>query len=161
MSFYLNLIIVIALLAGITYEDFKYRSVKVYLFPALLIGLILYGINVRNLLLTDILVNFIMNISYIIILLSISFLYLIIVKKQKIKTLSHYVGFGDILFWIAISVWFEPVYFIIFNTISFTVAFCAHFILNRFVSYNRFQTIPLAGMQSFCFLIVLVINNPI
>lgn len=150
----LSQILIILVLSLITYDDLKYRSVRLYLFP-LLATLLAYK-NFQNFALNEILLNTAVNSIYIIVLLSLCYVYIFF--KHKTKALFAFLGVGDLLLLLCFSLWFEPLYFIIFNAISFTLALILHIIFVRvFQWYKQQETIPLAGYQAFSFAVILII----
>lgn len=145
-------VFIVFVLIIISLEDFKYRTVRLLLFPLLLVLLItsMKEISLSNVLL---------NIAYLLFLTGIGATYLFIKYKTWVL-LTNSIGVGDVLFLLVLSCWFSPVDYILFNSISFTVALVLHFILNRVsASYRVYNSIPLAGVQSICFLIVFIFSG--
>jgi hypothetical protein len=145
-------VLTIVVLIGIIYEDFKYRLVKVVSYLLLLVFLVVLRVN--ELPFSDLLISAGINVLYLLLMLSICVGY-IYVKFRSFKLVNQFFGLGDVLFLIAISMWFDPVVFVFFNTASFMVALILHFIFRNIPSYNN-KSVPLAGMQSLCFIPVFI-----
>lgn len=144
LSFFIVFVLII-----ISFEDFKYRSVRLFLFPLLLV-LLITSMNEISL------SNVLINMAYLLFLTGIATLYLFI-KYKSCTLFANSIGAGDILFLLVLSCWFYPVDYILFNSISFIIALVLHFILNKVSSsYRMCNSIPLAGIQSICFLIVFI-----
>jgi hypothetical protein len=147
------LLLILLVLLTITYDDFKHRSVRLMLFPVL--AALLFFARIRQQPRLQILWDCSMNLVYIFFLSGVCYLYLKIRYKKVLW--SHFVGMGDILFILCLAIWFEPVYFIVFNSITFFAAMLFHVVLSRYSeAYKKFETVPLAGYQSFCFSIIVI-----
>jgi hypothetical protein len=149
-------IFTIVVLIGIIYEDFRYRLVKVFLY--LLLLFVLVAQRVSEISITDYLVFAGINLAYILLLLGICFGF-IYFKYGTMKIIDNFFGIGDVFFLISIATWFDPITFVFFNTISFAVALIAHFALKNFPFYQHKHSVPLAGMQSLCFVPVFIITT--
>lgn len=138
----------VAVLSLIIYEDFRYRLVRV-IFYLLILGLLFFQQSDKKVF-ELVLIHWLLNIGYILMLGSITMLYFYL----KLRTLNilKFIGVGDILFLVAVASWFDPVEFIFFNTISLLVALAGHAILRKKRIYGQFETVPLAGIQSLCFI---------
>lgn len=134
-------------LIGIIYEDLKYRFVRLTYYMALL-GLLVIQ-RLQDVVLEQFFIFTGMNIVYILFLLASCLLY-IYSKYKSVSLLKNYLGVGDVLFLIAIATWFEPVVFFLFNSISFLIALLAGRLFENRI--NDCVSIPLAGVQSICFL---------
>lgn len=137
----------------IIFDDLKSRSVRVVFFP--LLAILLYVTRSFEERPVEILYDLAINLLYLSFLCVTCLLYLRI-RYGKIL-FFQYLGIGDIFFLLCVAIWFDPVYFILFNTASFLVSALLHLVISRISSaYKRINTIPLAGYQSFCFSIILV-----
>lgn len=143
----------VVVLLLIFYEDMKSRTVRLFLFVLLSILLFYSSYNGKNL--YTLLINIIFNVLYIILITSFGYLYTVL-KKSGVSFFSS-IGLGDILLLLCLSVWFEPITFIVFNTVSLILALVIHLSLKQAIaSYSQFETVPLAGYQSLCFSFLLV-----
>jgi hypothetical protein len=139
---------ILPVLFCIIYDDLMHRAVRLFLFP--LLAFFLIFVQLHQVTWLEIAANFLYNIAYILFLLSICFLYL---KFRYLKSqLSGFLGWGDVLLLTCLAVWFEPVHFIFFNTLSFIAALLFQVILTRVLRLGKnADTIPLAGYQCICF----------
>lgn len=149
--------VIIAVLVAIAYEDIRFRFVRIMLFPVLATVLILDRIYAMS---SGMLVaNVIVNLLYLCILLGLTVLYVKLRKREAKFSFRQSIGSGDLFFLSVLACWFDPVNFIIFITVSLAVALCLHLILIRCSQFYRAkETVPLAGFQSLCFLVVFVVN---
>ena len=142
-----RLVTALAVLAGIVYEDFKFRRVRFAYF--IILVPLLYFQNYLpaeeqwpdigiNLLYLSVLMLSVAGFGYF--------------KTGTVRSFSSMIGLGDILLLLSLTVWLNPVMMIIFNSVSFMIALLLHLLLGRFAFYTKFNTIPLAGMQGICFL---------
>jgi hypothetical protein len=147
----LRLLTIVVLLI-IVYDDLRYRSVRLFLFPALAL-LLAYG-KIMSSLLSQVALYAVVNMFYVSMTLAVCYVYLIVRRKGS---LFAWIGMGDVLLLICLSMWFDPIQFIFFNTISITAALLIHLVLiNYFKSLKIDHTIPLAGYQSLFFVFVLI-----
>ena len=142
-------------LAAIAYEDFRLRRVRLIFYLMLFVFVFVYRIQTDAL--DSILLFLCLNLTYLSLLLFVCACY-VYLKTGSFRGLGSYIGAGDILFLIALTGWFELIQYILFNVISFIVALVTHTVFKRFSFYNDLATIPLAGIQSVCFLVVVVFN---
>ena len=81
------------------------------------------------------------------------------IKNKKIKNIINtYLGIGDVLFFITLTVAFSPVNFIAFYILSLIVTLLFYVFYNAILR-NTSSQIPLAGMQSICLIIVLLYSQ--
>lgn len=147
-------IIIFAILVVIFYDDWRHRSLRLVFLPVLfgLLGFLRFQDAEPFLLVT----NFFLNLAYLAIVGALVILYLRIRRKINVRDLSRYIGAGDLLFLMTIAVWFDMPEFVLFCAISFACALVFHLIVRwRW----KMDTIPLAGYQSLCFLVVLLIQS--
>ncbi len=141
-------IILILTLLYTFYQDFKER--KVYWFLFLIIGvtcgILHYTSTLSELFFTSVL----MNLAFIVLLLLVVFLY----SKFKLGVnFKDTFGLGDTLLFIALSLTFSTVSFIIVLIFSLIFALVIHLSLK---SKSKFSTVPLAGYISLFFAITYV-----
>lgn len=132
-------------LIRVFFQDSKERQVHWFLFPiiGLLCGVLFYQNTLPELFLTSVTINFI----FVALLIFVVYLY----SKIKLKNaLLKSIGLGDILFFLAVS--------LSFSTVSFIIIFISSLIfslgLHLFISKNqKTVTIPLAGYMSLFFFV--------
>ncbi|ABG60437.1 prepilin peptidase [Cytophaga hutchinsonii] len=133
------------ILAVITYQDIKYRSVPIYVFLlALVLSIAIQyqqcGID------ESFFIQLLFNSGFIAFNLLIVLLY---VKKIKKIPLSSAIGLGDLAFYIVlIPVLSTPVY-MYFHLISLVFILISYPVLKHSLSLQT-KAIPLAGLQALC-----------
>lgn len=142
----------ILILLGICYEDFRYRLVRLWLYLLLLLVTLIQRSEEFS---AQFFVFVGINLMYIALMLAVLSLYLYF-KHGRFRNLVLFMGVGDILLLFILAFWFETVEFVIFNTISFTIALVVNVVLVRFPAYAHHKTVPLAGVQSLCLGVVLM-----
>jgi len=153
MSIFLTFIILV-LLVVISFQDIKNRQISIFLFPSIFILGILGAWYAES-------INFqvMFNILYCLGMVAILFSYLGYKYKLSINDFfDQFFGIGDLLFWLAVTPFFQFDSYILLLTFSFLFAFFLHLILPL-----KNKHIPLAGFQAIFFLIyfgwVTFINN--
>lgn len=134
----------------VVYQDFKDRAISVWTIPSIfLLGLyaawsspiwepwFLY-----------------FNLSFVAIQLIGVSLYFSIKHKQWINITEHYLGLGDICFFLAITTLFSPAQFCCFFIGSLILILLVTGIYHW--SVQKIKTIPLAGAMSLCWLLYLI-----
>ena len=141
----------------ILYQDLKFR--EVYLISILSFVLLTGWQNwSKHLFWNTFLLESILNLLLIAVLIKVSFIYLVLLRKKKPKEL---IGIGDLLLFFAFVVGYGITEFYI----QFTLALIASLLLHLFIKnqYTKHQTVPLAGyMATYFFLEKLIdlINLP-
>lgn len=149
--------VIIVVLVAIAYEDIRFRLVRIILFPVLATVLILDRIYMISS--WVLVINIIVNLLYLCLLLGLAVLYIKLRKRGTKFSFRQSIGLGDLFFLGVLACWFDPVNFIVFITVSFVISLCLHLTLIRYSQYyGAKETIPLAGFQSLCFLVVFVVN---
>lgn len=147
---------VVAVLLLMFYEDLKFRCIRIVLFPVLAASLIY--LRTRDSSFVDLCDDAVINVIYIFTLMSTSFAYLFI--KYRKNRFAEFLGVGDVLLLFCLATWFEPVSFIFFNMISFFLSLVFHVVLRKCArNYAVNETVPLAGYQSLCFALFLLIHS--
>jgi hypothetical protein len=136
------------LLLIVTWQDFTERAVLFYIFPLLLV---LMGFSVPFSLFIS---CFLLNCAFIIFLVTMLSIWFSIKHKKFVNITTTLIGAGDILFFIVLAAGFSLMNFIIFFIASLLL-------IIGFVSIKRklADNVPLAGIQSLFYLILLVINQ--
>jgi len=142
----------------IAFEDFKSRSVNVLSFLVLASLIVYKSLQARP---TAVWATYTgVNFAYLLLMLSLCSLY--IYWKHKTWRLTSFIGVGDILFILIVALLLDPVLFLVFNTLTFIVALVSHVLLTRISEkYERLGTIPLAGFQSACLIVLIFFTTKI
>jgi hypothetical protein len=142
-------IILLIVFFTVFYQDFSSRLVYWFLYP--LIGILAFAIQLYNLPITIVFLNFGINLLFITLILAVSYLY---VKYRNLDFKSA-IGIGDILFFVFISCTFSIVSFLILFVFALLFSLILHIVLSN---KKEQQTVPLAGYMSFFFAVVYVIT---
>ena len=146
----LNLLLIVVLLF-IFFQDFKEQRVYWFLFPIVgfLFGLIHYRMVGK--------INFFIAItSNLVLIFSVLFVLFLYSKlKLKMNFMNGSFGLGDIFFFIAIGFSFPTLNFIVLFV--FSIFFSLAIFLFSKEKYN-FRTVPLAGLMSLFFAIILCVS---
>lgn len=152
----LLVVILIGLLSVVIYQDFKNKEISWFLIPLLLI------VGTSNALLS---IDFKEFLTYVGINLSMVILNLlgvtlfISIKEKKIKNITDsYLGLGDILFFLVLTILFSPFNFIIFFIGSILLTSLVYIIVMLF-DKNKQPLIPLAGAMSLVLIVVLAFQH--
>lgn len=132
----------ILLMFTTTVQDFKNRSISAFLPVLILISSFLYAYSLFEL--ADVAISTTINLVLLSFQFTILYLYVRIFKKAENLT-NSYLGWGDILFLLALSPLFGPLNFILFNLavfVSIAIGYYMYTILNP----NADKHIPLAGL---------------
>jgi hypothetical protein len=132
----------------ISYYDFRYRALPVYLIVIAVILSILFSI-VSNVL--SLVFKFSgENLLLLSLQLGLTSLYFSARKRRLTNIFESYLGLGDLVFFLVLVFCFSPLNFIIFIIISGFVTILVYF------GANRKALIPLAGCQSLILCVVLL-----
>jgi len=126
-------------------QDIKERLVYWFLFPIIAIcsGVLLYKSMFLEVFYTTVVINLI----FILLLLTVVFLY----SKIKLKTsMKNTFGFGDILLFFALIFSFSSVSFLILFVFGLVFSLLIHLVIKR---NSKHKTVPLAGYLSLFFAI--------
>jgi hypothetical protein len=146
----------IIVLVFFVYEDFKSRTIHLYLFLPLIL-LVVYNATLQKSL-AEVLTSLVFNIGYVSLLIGVTSSY--IYFRYRRFDLFKFIGAGDLLFLFAIAPMFEPLIFVVFVTLSFVIALLGHVVFQRISSrYAGFETVPLAGYQSACMALFILFNS--
>jgi hypothetical protein len=134
----------------ISYYDFKYRAIPVYLILIAVIVSILFAVTRNGL--PDVLKYSSVNTGIIVFQLSLTFAYLSAKKGRFINLFQSFLGLGDLCFFIVLIFCFSPINFIVFLIISGFVTIVCH------IRANSQTLIPLAGCQALVLCILLLVT---
>jgi hypothetical protein len=96
--------------------------------------------------------NILLNASFISMQIAGVFTYSMVKKRLSIQKM---IGVGDFFMWGILIFGFSPLNFIVF----FITSSMTSLLLNWLLLFNNTKHIPLAGLQSLCFLFVIVLNK--
>lgn len=138
-------IILSLLLLLIFIQDWKFRGVWWPVFPVVFIIQALYSIKIIGY--SELLPIFLINGLILITQLVILYLYLVI-KKKKLKNplFKEYLGWGDVLMVLVLTIAFSPLNFIVFLLSGLLLS-----LLVVFLSRGKLKTIPLAGILALAY----------
>jgi hypothetical protein len=139
------------LLIIIAYEDFKNRTVHVFLFPVLLIVAIGYAYCWLSG--VEVLKNTLINACFLVVQGLLLVFYFVIKHKKWINITEAYIGWGDILFVIVTTPLFTPIAYVFFYLSSLIMTI--FFVTIYKVARQKMKFIPLAGVQALWLLILL------
>lgn len=144
---------ILIVLCTIVYQDFKYRAVYWICFPLLAVLFGVYRIIANGLpgLLTDLLFTG----GFLLLQLLILWLYFVIKYRKPVNLTNGYLGWGDILFLLAVCFYLSPVNYIVFYVVSLIVSIF-YALVTRLITKKEELTIPLAGIQAFLFVMILI-----
>ncbi len=140
----IKLILIVAFIL-VFIQDYSQRQAFWFLFPAIGIlgGMLFYKNTLPELFLVSIQINLL----FLAVLLLIIYLY----AKLKLKTnLLNTLGLGDLLLFLAVSVSFSTVSFIVLFISALIFSLVLHLILSK---PQKAVTVPLAGYMSLFFLV--------
>lgn len=131
------------------WQDWKYRRIHVLL-PLLVFAIGMYLMNGF--------VNYkaiLVNALFFIIVLSFLVVYMSIKAKAFLNPLAHYFGLGDILFYLAITPFFNVKQYAVFFISSMLFAVLMQVSLKKHSNHN---TVPLAGFSSLLLFMVMIVD---
>ena len=150
------IVILISLLGVLVFQDFKSREISWFLIPLLIVGFVVYGL--QRIATEEMITYF--GINFMIVVLNLLGVTLIVSLKEKKLTniLKNYLGLGDVLFFLVLTVVFSPFNFIIFYLGSI---FITALIYGGIMLFNQQKKvlIPLAGAMSLLLIITIVIEQ--
>lgn len=142
----LTLALLVIILWWMTLEDVRYRAVSLWTYPVLFIGLLLSSVYTSTL--EQTLWNIQGNLLIIVIQLTSLWLYLVIKHRAIVNPMQGFLGWGDVLFWLAIVPAFSPLLFLLFYIGSALAALLMHLLFRQYPWYGNTAKVPLAGMQA-------------
>ncbi len=143
-------------LGVIVYQDFKYRAVYWICFPVLAVVFCIDKILDSGL--QSLLTDSLFSVGFLLLQLLVLWLYFIIKYRKSINLTNGYLGWGDILFLLAVCFYLSPVNYIVFYVVSLVIAIVFALIM-RLLSKKDELTIPLAGIQALLFMLVLILER--
>ncbi len=148
---------VIFCLVFICYQDLLYRAVYWLCFPVL--TLLVFILKYKSSGLQETLIHAGYSIVFLTFQLAILWIYFSIKKRKNINLTRDYLGWGDVLFLVAITFYLSPGNYIVFYVISLIVVLL-YTILTGFVS-KKIQNfhIPLAGLQAALLALLILVDQ--
>lgn len=147
-------ILSIVILLFLAYQDVRSRGVSWILFPVLFLLFLLKTLQVKSV--SQMLTYFGLNILMLLAVLALLTLYFFIREGKIQNIVDRYLGLGDICFWLVSAVCFAPVNFVLFFLASLILSLIIHLIVSQI---QKDQTVPLAGYQSLCLIVLVVFSN--
>ena len=148
--------ILISLLGVLVFQDFKAREISWFLIPLLIVGFVVLGL--QRIGPEELLTYF--GINFMIVALNLLGVTLIVSLKERQLTniLKNYLGLGDVLFFLVLTVVFSPFNFIIFYLGSILIT---ALIYGGIMLFNKKKKalIPLAGAMSLLLIFTIVIEQ--
>ncbi len=142
--------IVIGVLAAVVWQDFKYRTVYAWLFPLLVVLIVIQSIVLNVFSFTSVVANLV------IVAVQLGLLNLLMYWRTK-KWLMHgekWIGWGDIAFFAVLACCFSTINFVVFYVASLSIVLfgtLAAMAFGRFIVH-----IPLAGGQAMLLALLLL-----
>lgn len=125
-------------LFSIAYQDFKQRAISWY-WPVLLFAVSAFsGWNLYG---AEMLKNVVFNLVFLVILFSTVTIYFSLKAKKITNIFDVFIGWGDVVFLLALVPFFHPLDFVLFYTFSTILALVAALVLKG-------KEIPYAGILS-------------
>jgi hypothetical protein len=141
-------------LLGIFYQDLKHRAVYWFLFPCLFIFLFIFSALGEGSI-PQMVSNLIYNNTFLFLQLLIVTLYLSLKHKKLILITQSYLGWGDILFMVAVSGYLSFLNYVVFYVFSLLITLLTGGIYVLKTSDKKYK-IPLAGIQALLFACILL-----
>ena len=136
----------VAVLSWMTWEDTRYRAISIWTFPVLFVGILLGQAHFISWAETLWMVK--VNLVLLSVQLGGIWLYLILKHRALVNPMQGFIGWGDVLFWVAVLPAFSPLAFLLFYIVSLSVALLLHVTFRRSRLYGDATKIPLAGLQA-------------
>lgn len=141
-------LVLVLMIMGI--QDFKYRGISWCFFPVL--AILLWFSNADFILL-----HFMMNVGFLALIYVLLSVWVSIKEQAFVNLTRLYLGPGDLLFLLCLSLYFPPLSFFLFYSFSLlliSIAYGLYFLLIK----SGKGTIPLAGIQGIILLFAMIIS---
>lgn len=150
------IIVSISLLSLIFYQDLKFKAVTWILFPIVAVVFLVFNIYSNSF--EVVLFNSIINLGFVAIQLILLTLYFSIKARKIVNIAQQSLGWGDILFLVAVCVLLPPNTFFLFYIVSLILVVMKE-IIARLVFARHSDKIPLAGLQALLLACLIVIQQ--
>lgn len=137
-------VIAVLLLLVVFYQDYRHRAVYWILFPLLALVFLGYNLKLRNW--EEVKDDLLINLGFIAVQLLLLTIYFSIKYKRPVNISSHLLGWGDILFIVALGFLFSPLNFVLYYLMSLLLVVTG--VLSMKLAGFRPSKIPLAGIQA-------------
>ncbi|WPU95831.1 hypothetical protein SNE25_09905 [Mucilaginibacter sabulilitoris] len=144
-------ILVLSLLALVWIQDLRYRAVSWVIFPLLLAGIAALRL-LSGELIAEVWPQLLVNVSVLAVILLLLTLYVLIKNRQLVRITDHYLGSGDILFFLVTACCLSVLNFLFFFVSSLASAGLIQLVWWRI---NKNRQIPLAGIQALLLIFLL------
>ncbi len=139
-------------LGAIVYQDFKFRAIGLGWLILLCLLIVIRTANILEGSLTA--AYSLANSTFVIIQVIFITVFYSLKNKRFINIGAAYLGWGDVLFFIAISPLFSPVNYVLFYVVSLTLTLCLFVGIQVYT--RQPQLIPLAGCVAACLMTLLI-----
>ena len=148
----LSFILYLAVLLLVTYQDFSQREISWYTLPLIF----LFYFYKTPLSVVELINLSIANVGFVFFVFITTTVYYSIKGSKLINIVNHYLGIGDILFFIVCSFIFDLPNFLLFFISSLVLGIVVGGVLK---SRKEQATIPLAGIMSFYLFILSILDK--
>ena len=144
------------MLTVVVVQDFKSREISWFLIPLLVVGFVLYALQQIGI--DELLIYF--GINFMIVALNLLGVTVMVSLKEKRLTniLKNYLGLGDVLFFLVLTVVFSPFNFLFFYLGSIFITAIIYGTVMQFNQQKK-MLIPLAGAMSLLLILTLIIEQ--
>jgi hypothetical protein len=150
-------IMVIFCLGFIFYQDLLYRAV--YWLCFLVLAILMFSLKYKLCGLGKALVHTGYGLSFLTFQLFILWIYFSIKRKKVISVTGDYLGWGDILFLVAIAFYLSPGNYIVFYVVSLIVVLIYTLTATLLSNKERNPHIPLAGLQAALLCLLMAVDE--
>jgi len=147
--------IVLLVLAAMSYQDARYRGIVWWLFPLLFIMLSI--LSARDIGMYSTVCNFALNGLFIVVQVLFLAFYFSIRRKKITNIFNGYLGLGDFLLLVSLAVYFPVLSFVGFYVLSLLAVICITLIVTLILKI-RIKKIPLAGYQAALFFVLVLVE---
>lgn len=143
--FFLQIVILLCL-AFIFYQDLSFRAVYWFCFPvlAILLSVLKYRLTDFN----DMIVDAGYAMGFLLVQLLFLWIYFSVKHKSMVNITNNYLGWGDILFLIAITCYLSPGNYVLFYIASLILVLLYAVFSKYVIRGTNHEHIPLAGLQA-------------
>lgn len=149
-------IISMGLLGVIFYQDLKFKAVTWIIFPVVASVFLVYNLYCNPF--EIVVLNSATNIGFIIIQLLLLTLYFSIKAKKIVNIAQQSLGWGDILFLLAVCLLLPPNTFFLYYIISLIIIVLKE-IVTRMIFKKYSDKIPLAGLQALLLAVLIIVQQ--
>lgn len=139
------------------YQDLLYRAIYWFCFP--LLALLMFGLKYMLVGLEQTLVDTAYSLTFLMLQLIVLWGYFSLKKKKAINLTGDYLGWGDILFLVAIAFYLAPGTYVVFYVFSLVLVLLYAVLGSFFTKKVQNPHIPLAGLQAALLVLLAVIDE--